>query len=124
MAFIHLAIYLTVAAIVIAVVKPLSKKQVWLYSFLIPVVLTLIYIIIRVYSDESVFSNAAIMGQATGSSLIPLIFSIITLYICLESKYEKKEKYKYPKWLIALIIIFIAIGSYSQYLNYKVSQLW
>ena len=122
MAFIHLAIYLAVAAIVIAVVKPTSKKHIWLYSVLTPVVLTVIHTIIRVMFDESVFSNAAVMGQATGSSLTPIIVTFIILYICLEGKFNKKENYKYPKWLLVLIVILIAFGSYVQYLHYQTQK--
>lgn len=122
MAFILLAIYLCVAAIIIAVVNPMSKKHIWLYSVLTPLLLTVIHVIIRIIFNESFFSNAAVMGQATGSGFIPIIVTFIILYTSLEGKFKKKEHYKYPKWLILLIIILAAFGSYIQYQNYKVQK--
>ena len=117
--FILLAIFLLIVAIVIALVKPSSKTQVWLYSIGVPVLLSIIVGFVVASLTSSYYSFSYVVGSTVGSCILPIVISGIALFFCLKSKLEKKEEYKYPMAIIAFIVLSAIIGGLMYFFSYQ-----
>ena len=106
-------------AIVIAVIKPSSKTQVWFLSVLVPISFVFFYGICVIFLSGSKLPLGYQLGGFVGSNVPSIIISILTLFLCLKKKFETKEDYRYPKSIIIVIIICAIIGSVQLYLSYQ-----
>ena len=117
--FLNLALFLLLAAIVIAVAKPTSKLQVWLFSIFAPMVFALVFALCVAIFSNSRLSMGYVMGGSVGGNVPSILITIITLFFCLKKKMECKEGYKYPKGIFAVIIVCAIIGCIQLYLSYQ-----
>jgi Ca2+/Na+ antiporter len=118
MILINIAIFLSIAAIIIAFQKPKSKIAILLISLFVPIVLAFVVALIEASFSKSTLSYANKMAWSIGDSLISVIVSILTLFFCLKKKYAKLangEQYKFPKGLIIAIIILLSLGLLSEW---------
>ena len=120
--FLNLALFLLLAAIVIAVARPTSKLQVWLLSILAPIVFAFAFAICVALFSNSRFPMGYVMGGSVGGNVPSILITIITLFFCLKKKMERKEDYKYPKGIFAVIIVCAIIGCIQLYLSYQSSK--
>ena len=118
MMLINIAFFLVVAAIIIALVKPNSKTDVWLYSIIVPVVLALVIAIVEASLSESSWSYSNKIAASIGGSFVSVVVSIPTIYVYLKKKLETGEQFKFPKGLIISIIVLIVLGLFSEWGNY------
>lgn len=123
MQFINLSIFLAVSAIVIAVLKPKSKTQVWLFSIFIPIVFSFLYGYGAIIISGSKLSIAYQLGGSIGGSIPSIIVSIIVLLVCLNKKSKAKEDYNFPKLLIVFIVISALIGGCMLYAKNKSTKM-
>ena len=117
--FLNLAIFLLVAALVIAVAKPKSRTQVWIYSILTPVVLSVIYALSVAMSSDSQMPLSYQLGGLIGGNAPSILITIITLFYCLKKKVENKDNYKYPKVIFIVIAVCAIIGCIQLYMSYR-----
>ena len=117
--FLNLAFFLLVTALVIAVAKPKSKTHVWIYSFLTPVVLSVIYALCVAIFSDSQMPLSYQLGGLIGSNAPSILITIITLFYCLKKKLENKESYKYPKAIFIVIAVCAIIGCIQLYMSYQ-----
>lgn len=118
MMLINIAFFLLVAAIIIAVMKPKSKTEVWLYSIIVPLVLAFAIAIVEASLSESSWSFSNKIAASIGGSLVSVIVSIPTLFIYLKKKLAAGENFKFPKGLIIAIVVLAALGLFSEWGNY------
>ena len=116
--FLNLAIFLLFVAAVIAVVRPTSKLQVWLYSILSPIAFTAVVCFVLAAISTSSSSLGYKLGTVFARCFIPLLVSIPTLYFFLRKKFNMGEKYNYPKGIFAAIILLAIPGCISLYGEY------
>ncbi len=116
--FLNLAIFLLFVAAVIAVVRPTSKLQIWLYSILSPLAFAAVVCFVLAAISPSRLSLDYKLGTAFGSCLIPILVSIPTLYFILKKKSEVGEKYKYPSGIFVAIVLLAIPGCISLYGDY------
>ncbi len=119
MILINIAIFLLIAAIFIYVYKPKSKSATWFYSISIPIV---IYLFASAFNRLFYYPHAEtsyLLASTLGECLVSIIVSFITLIVYLKKKYIASEQFKFPKWLIATIIILFALGLISEWGNRK-----
>ena len=117
--FLNLAIFLLVAAIVIAVMKPKSKAQVWIVCIITPIIFALIYGLSMVLLSGSSLPTGYQLGGSVGGNAPSILISAITLFFCLKKKLEEKDSYKYPKGIFAVIIVCAIIGCVQLYMTYQ-----
>ena len=84
--FLNLALFLFLAAIVIAVAKPTSKLQVWLLSILAPIVFAFAFALCVAIFSNSRLSIGYLMGGSVGGNVPSILITIITLFFCLKKK--------------------------------------
>ena len=118
MILINIAVFLVVAAIIIYVYKPKSKSDAWLYSLIIPIVVYLFASTINRFFYYPDADTSYLFASTLGECLVSIVVSFVILLICLKKKYEKGEQFKFPKWLITIIIILFALGLFSEWGNY------
>ena len=119
MQFINLSIFLVVAAVAIAILKPKSKTQVWLFSIFIPIVFSFLYGYGAILISGSKLPIAYQLGGFIGGSVPSIIVSILVLLFCLKKKLKTKEEFKYPRLIIIPIIICALIGGIMLYIKHK-----
>ena len=114
--FLVLAIFLLFVAAVIAVVRPTTKLQVWLYGIISPIT----FAALVCFSIATIFSYSwnYKLGAAFAGCLIPILVSIPTLYYFLKKKFDVGEKFNYPKGIFAVILLLAIPGSISLYGDY------
>lgn len=120
--FLNLALFLFLAAIVIAVAKPTSKLQVWLLSILAPIVFAFAFALCVAIFSNSRLPMGYVMGGFIGGNAPSILIIIITLFFFLKKKMERKEDYKYPKGIFAVIIVCAIIGCIQLYISYQSSK--
>lgn len=119
MILINIGLFLLIAEIFIAVYKPTSKSDKWIFSLVIPLVLFFLELVIgRFYYGKEV-SFTYLFASTIGESLVSVILSFVILFIYLKKKYTKEEQFIFPKWLIATTVILFALGLFSQWGNYR-----
>lgn len=117
--FLNLAIFLLVAALVIAVAKPKSKTQVWIYSILTPVVFSVIYALCVAMFSDSQMPVSYQLGGLIGGNAPSILITIITLFYWLKKKLENNDSYKYPKAIFIVIAVCAIIGCIQLYMSYR-----
>ena len=122
MILINIGIFLLIAAIFIAVYKPTSTSDKWIFGIVVPLVLFFLELVIgRFYYGKEV-SFTYLLASTMGESIVSVILSFITLFVCLKKKHAKGEQYKIPKWLIIAIVVVFALGIFSLWGNYRGSK--
>jgi len=111
--FFNIALFLIVAAIFIAVYKPESKSDAWIFSLVIPIVLLILVTVYYSFSYGSETNFAYSLGTAIADCLASIIISFITLFKYLRKKYVAGDQFRFPKGLIVAIVVFVALGLFS-----------
>ena len=117
--FFNIALFLIVAAIFIAVYKPESKSDAWIFSLVIPIVLLILVTVYYSFSYGSETNFAYSLGTAIADCLASIIISFITLFKYLRKKYVAGDQFRFPKGLIVAIVVFVALGLFSAWGNYR-----
>lgn len=119
MILINITVFLLISAIFIYVYKPKSKSDAWLFSIIIPIVVYLFASALNRFFYYPNVETSYLFAATLGESLVSIIVSFITLFVYLKKKYIASEQFKFPKWLIATIIILFALGLFSEWGNYN-----
>lgn len=123
MLLISIAFFILISAIFIAIYKPKSKSDVWLFSIVIPVVLLFVVSVLYLIFSNSDAGTLYLLASALGENLIPMVMSFIVLFVYLKKKLKAGDQFKFPKGLIIAIIVFFALGLFSEWGNYKRNQV-
>ena len=105
----NIAFFLVVAAIVIAVVKPKSKIEVWLYSVIIPFFLIFWVALFDSFFSDTYSQTSYKLASAFGESFVSIIVSIPILFFYLRKKLTANDQFKFPKGIIVAICVLIAL---------------
>lgn len=93
---------------------PNNKASLWKYAILIPLIVSLIYL---AYSFTSNDFNSYKAGQTFAGCVIPAIISGVVIYFLLKKKLENGGVTKFPKILVAFIIITAGFGIFQTYME-------
>src|SRR5690554_2284326 len=109
-----LCFYLIVALFSYYNFSPKRKTALWIYTILIPLITSIIYII---YSYASNDYNSFKAGQAFSYSIVPTIISGVVIYFLLKKKMVNEGATKFPIILFVFIIITFGLGLYQNHLK-------
>lgn len=121
----NLSFFLLIAAIIVAVTRPKSKLQVWLYSIVTPFLLSFIIAIAEAPFLNLNYNYSNRLAWSFGESVISIIVTIPTIFFCLKKKLVLGEKYKFPSGIITTIIVLFIIACIlecSSYVRKKTLQ--
>lgn len=116
---INIAFYLFITAIVIAVVQPKSKSEVWLYSVIVPLFLVFWVALFDSFFSDSYSKTSYKLASAFGESLVSIFISIPILFLNLRKKLTAREQFIFPKGIIVTIVVLIAIELCLQWASYR-----
>ncbi len=117
--FYNLVFFLVVAAIVIAVVKPKSKTEIWLYSIAIPIFLVFWVALFDSFFSDSYSQTSYKLASALGESMVSILVTIPTIFIYLKKKLIASDQFKFPKGLIVTICIILVLQLFLEWGNYR-----
>ena len=114
MLLINIACFLLIAAIFLAIYKPQSKSDAWLFGIIIPMVLFLLVFVFNRFTSRPDTKFSLLLVSTLGYCLPSIIITFFVLFIFLKKKYVMKEQFKFPKGLIVSIIVLLALGVLSE----------
>lgn len=123
MQFITLSIFLIVATIAIATIKPKTKKQVWAFGILLPIVFSFLIGFCVALLSGSKPSLGYQMGSFMGSSVPSVIITSIILCFSFDRKLKSGNEYKFPKLIIIPILVCAIIGGIMLYMKMQTNKL-
>ena len=119
MLLINIALFLVISAIFIAVYKPKSKSDAWLFGIIIPVALFFVVSVFYKFLGYSDVETWYLLASVLGESLISMIISFVVLLVYLKKKFKVGDQFKFPQWLTVAIIVFLVFGLLSEWGSYR-----
>lgn len=106
--FIFLAFFMVIVLQLVKVINPKNNLLICLNSILWPVVVATISVLVVAFFKQGVRADFSFcLGAAMAQSLLPLLFSIITLFIVLRKKKNQGDDFEIP---VSFFYITIAIS--------------